>query len=233
MFNFLKKKEKKNEKPKSQNNFYGFYQDELENYIYEDKLDLSKYDLCLIEYRNSLKKYCIRKIGTNNERFIICSGDISKIKCDGVVNAARPSLLGGGGVDGAIHKMAGPGLLEECKTLDGCEFGGAKITKGHNMYVKNIIHAVGPMYKDGTKNEPEILKNAYINAMNLAVEHNLKTIALPAISCGNYGYPTKEGVRIAYDVTMEYLKNDPEMKIIFVVNNTVFNEFKRIIDQEV
>lgn len=228
MFNIFKKKKEIEEK---KDDFYGFYQDNLEEYIFEESLDLSKYDLCLIEYRRSLNKYCIRKIGTNNERFIICSGDISKIKCDVVVNAARPSLLGGGGVDGAIHSAAGLDLLEECKTLNGCDYGEAKITNGYNMHVKKIIHAVGPRYQGGNNNEKQTLENAYRNSFDLAVKNNLNTIAFPAISCGNYGYPTKEGIEVAYSIAMKYLNNNPNMKIIFVVNNTVYNEFKKIIEK--
>lgn len=230
MFNFFKKKKEEKKVEKTQNHFFGFYQDNLEDYIFENTFDENNYDLCLVEYRNSLKKFCIRKIGINNERLIICSGDISKIKCDAVINAARPSLLGGGGVDGAIHSAAGLELVEECRKFGGCDYGEARITNGYNMHVKKIIHAVGPRYQGGINNEAEILKNAYTNAFDLAIENDLKTIAVPAISCGNYGYPTKEGTKIAYDIAMKYLENYPQIRIIFVVNNTIYNEFKQLIE---
>ena len=233
MFNFFKKSKIEEKQVNTNNEYenikYGFYQDNLEDYIYEDNIENTN-ELCIIEYRKSLNKYCIRNLGINNERLIICVGDISKIKCDVVVNAARPSLLGGGGVDGAIHAAAGPELVEECKTLNGCDYGEAKITNGYNMHCKKIIHTVGPRYKDGKSNESEILKNAYINSLNLAIENNLKTIALPAISCGNYGYPMDEGTKIAFDIAIKYLKEHNDLKIIFVVNNFIYREFQKIID---
>lgn len=235
MFNFFKKKEKEEKQVDTKNEYenikYGFYQDNLEDYIYKDNIENTS-DLCIIEYKKSLKKYCIRNLGINDEKLIICVGDISKIKCDVVINAARPSLLGGGGVDGAIHAAAGPELVEECKTLNGCDYGEAKITNGYNMHCKKIIHTVGPIYKDGKSNENEILKNAYINSLNLAIENNLKTIAFPAISCGNYGYPIDEGTKIAFDIAIKYLKEHNDLKIIFVVNNSIYREFQKIIDIE-
>lgn len=208
----------------------GFYQENIDNYIFLDELN-EEYlnNLCFIKYRYSLKKYCINTIGTKNERLIICSGDISKIKCDCVINAARPSLLGGGGVDGAIHNAAGPKLYEECQKLNGCEYGEAKITKGYNMYCKNIIHTVGPIYRNGEYNEKQTLENSYKNSFDLAISNNLKTIACPAISCGNYGYPIDEGIEIALNTAIKYLHQYENIKIIFVVNNTIFNKFKEII----
>jgi O-acetyl-ADP-ribose deacetylase (regulator of RNase III) len=168
--------------------------------------------------------YFIRPIGLHNERLIIAVGDLSKIKCDVCVNAARPTLLGGGGVDGAIHHAAGPKLLEECKTLNGCETGNAKITKEYNMYVKNIIHAVGPKWHGGNRNEEELLRSAYINSFNIAIDNNLKTIAFPAISCGNYGFPMDKGVVIFLKIAKEYLEKYKDLTVIFAVNNIVFKE---------
>lgn len=142
------------------------------------------------------------------EKLGILQGDITKLATDAVVNAANESLLGGGGVDGAIHRAAGPKLLAECRSLNGCKTGEAKITQGYNLPAQWIIHTVGPVWKNGESGEPEALRSCYIECLKLAVLHNIKTIAFPAISCGVYGFPVDRAARIAIGSTIEFLKTD-------------------------
>lgn len=161
----------------------------------------------------------------------IIKGDITKLRVDAIVNAANKTLLGGGGVDGAIHRAAGRELFEECKTLNGCETGQSKITKGYNLPSKFIIHTVGPVWRGGKNNEEELLKSCYLTSLNLAIKNNIKTIAYPAISCGIYGFPIEKAAKIAFETVKDFIsQNDRIEKIIFIdINDKVINEYKKLV----
>ena len=153
-------------------------------------------------------------------RLILVRGDITKLAVDAIVNAANTSLLGGGGVDGAIHRAAGPELLAECKTLGGCRPGEAKITRGYSLPAGFVIHTVGPIWSGGNRGEPETLANCYRNSLHLASENGLRTIAFPAISCGIYRYPIPDAARIAVETTTKFLQeNDSKTEVTFVVSS--------------
>ena len=160
----------------------------------------------------------------------IVRGDITKLDVDAIVNAANTTLLGGGGVDGAIHRAAGPELLAECRTLGGCRPGEAKITRGYNLPARFIIHTVGPVWSGGTRGEGEVLANCYRNSLQLAVENGIKRIAFPAISCGAYRYPVSEAAQIAVKTTRKFLaSNDKIDKVIFVItNDEILEAYQRL-----
>lgn len=161
----------------------------------------------------------------------ILKGDITKLKVDAIVNAANRTLLGGGGVDGAIHRAAGKELLEECRTLNGCETGQSKITKGYNLPAKYVIHTVGPVWYGGYKNEPDLLKSCYTTVLTLAKENNIKTIAFPAISCGVYHFPIDKACKIAYDTVNEFInKNDCFERVIFIdINDSIIEIYNKLL----
>ena len=159
----------------------------------------------------------IKNMKDIKERMKIVLGDITKQNVDAIVNAANNSLLGGGGVDGAIHRAAGPGLLNECVALNGCETGQAKITRGYNLPAKYVIHTVGPVWYGGGLNEDRLLRDCYRNSLQLAKEYGIETIAFPSISTGAYRFPFPRATKIALQETYDFLKNDDTIKAVYFV----------------
>lgn len=167
------------------------------------------------------------------DRIEIMQGDITSLKLDAIVNAANETLLGGGGVDGAIHKAAGPELSNECRKIGGCPTGEARITRGYNLPARHVIHTVGPIYS-GTAEDSKLLSLCYLNSLQLAVENKITSIAFPAISCGVYGYPVKDACKIALDTVCDFLKtNSTIKKVVFIIfsskNYAIYQKYLRVL----
>ena len=161
----------------------------------------------------------------------IVRGDITKLDVDAIVNAANTTLLGGGGVDGAIHRAAGPELLAQCRTLGGCRPGEAKITRGYRLPARYVIHTVGPIWRGGKRGEPETLANCYRSSLQIAVKNGIKTVAFPAISCGAYGYPIPDAAQIALETVRDFLAAADRMdKVTFVVwGDDIYDAYQQLL----
>ena len=166
------------------------------------------------------------------EKMILIKGDITKLQVEAIVNAANTSLLGGGGVDGAIHRAAGPKLVIECKQLGGCATGQAKITQGYALKAQYIIHTVGPIWRGGAKGEPKLLASCYVTSLKIALKNGIKTIAFPAISCGVYGYPISQATIIAVKETANFLTLHEEIEKIFFVcfDEGIYEAYQQALD---
>lgn len=171
------------------------------------------------------------KINIGSSTLELVQGDITKETTEAIVNAANSSLLGGGGVDGAIHRAGGPKILEECRKLEGCPAGEAKITTGGNLAATYVIHTVGPIYHGGTSRESETLASAYGNSLKVASENNIKSISFPSLSTGAYGYPLKEAAAIALGVVVDYLKKHEEIELVrFVLfGQSAYDAYEKVL----
>jgi len=152
-----------------------------------------------------------------DKRLILIKGDITLQQVDAIVNAANTSLLGGGGVDGAIHRAAGPTLLEECRTLGGCPTGEARLTRGYNLPARWVIHTVGPVWVDGTQGERDLLARCYRSCLGIATSMGLRSVAFPSISTGAYGFPVEEASKIAVREILDFLRKNPAFESVVVV----------------
>jgi O-acetyl-ADP-ribose deacetylase (regulator of RNase III) len=168
---------------------------------------------------------------SSSPKIDIVRGDITKLQVDAIVNAANTTLLGGGGVDGAIHRAAGPELLVECGTLGGCRPGEAKLTRGYRLPARFVIHTVGPIWRGGKHGEAETLANCYRNSLQVAAETGVRTIAFPAISCGAYGYPIEEAAHIALNTTREFLgRTDKIDEVMFVLwGDDIYEAYRQLL----
>jgi O-acetyl-ADP-ribose deacetylase (regulator of RNase III) len=170
-------------------------------------------------------------VTARDDKIDIVRGDITKLQVDAIVNAANTTLLGGGGVDGAIHRAAGPQLLEECRKLGGCRPGEAKLTRGYNLPARFVIHTVGPVWSGGNRGEPETLANCYRNSLRVAVENEINSVAFPAISCGAYRYPIDAAANSAVATTRQFLDENSKIdKVIFVLaTDNIFAVYENLL----
>ncbi|MCI0527977.1 MAG: O-acetyl-ADP-ribose deacetylase [Nitrospira sp.] len=174
-----------------------------------------------------------KRESVNQSILELVEGDITKQGTEAIVNAANTTLLGGGGVDGAIHRAGGPEILEECKKLEGCPTGEARITTGGKLKARYVIHAVGPVYRGGNKGEAQLLANAYENCLILASRQKIQTIAFPSISTGAYSYPMEDAARIALTTVWDYLEGHPEIKLVrFVLfGQTAYETYHKTLEK--
>lgn len=156
----------------------------------------------------------MRSVQIGSSRLELVEGNITQQDTEAIVNAANQTLLGGGGVDGAIHRAGGPRILEECRKIGGCPTGEARITTGGNLKARWVIHTVGPVYRDGKHGEPQLLASAYRSSLTVAVEHGIRSLAFPSISTGAYGYPFPEAAQIALATTIEFLKANRQVDLV-------------------
>jgi len=184
--------------------------------------------------RNNMVTRSSRERAEMDDRIRLVRADITTLKVDCIVNAANSSLLGGGGVDGAIHRAAGPELLAECRLLGGCKTGQAKITGGYGLPARHVIHTVGPVYRDGKHGEPELLADCYRNSLEVALENGIRTIAFPCISTGVYGYPLRQACQIALDTITAFLARSDQITQVVLVcfTQSDYDLYRQVIDDQ-